>query len=155
MKPFQKILVPVDFSACSAEGVRTAADLAQRYGAELVLVHVFEPILYTTPDGYPFLVPGQLESLLAEYATALGKAKKDAEAAGASRVSTRELQGFAASEIANLAKDGHFDLIVIGTHGRTGLKHALMGSVAEKVLRSAPCPVLCVRASAQDADHKR
>ena len=151
MTPFKKILVPVDFSGCSAEAVRAGAELAQRFDAELVVVHVFEPILYTTPDGYPFLMPEQIESLLADYAKALERAKLDAQAAGAKRVQVQELQGFAASEIIAHATRGGFDLIVLGTHGRTGIKHALLGSVAEKVVRTAPCPVLTVRSSEQQA----
>jgi nucleotide-binding universal stress UspA family protein len=146
MKPFKKILVPVDFSACSTEAVRAGAELAQRFDAQLVLVHVFEPILYTTSDGYPFLMPGQVEALLADNAKALDRAKQDAASAGAKGVQAQELQGFAASEIVAFAGKGGYDLIVLGTHGRTGLSHALLGSVAEKVVRTAPCPVLIVRA---------
>jgi nucleotide-binding universal stress UspA family protein len=151
MKPFKKILVPVDFSACSGEAVHAAAELAQRYDAELAIVHVFEPIMYTTPDGNPFLVPGQVEGLLADYAKALERAKGEAQAAGAKRVRAEELQGFAAPEIVAYATRGGCDLIVIGTHGRTGFKHALLGSVAEKVVRTAPCPVLTIRSSQQPA----
>jgi len=146
MKPFKKILVPVDFSACSTEAVRVAVDLSRRYDAKLTLVHVFEPILYTTPEGYPFLVPGQVESLLALYAQALDRARQEAEACGATGVEVRKLQGYPPTEIVDFARKESFDLIVAGTHGRTGIKHALLGSVAEKILRAAPCPVLAVRA---------
>ena len=66
---------------------------------------------------------------------------------GVTRVDRRLLQGAAAVEIVELARSADFDLIVMGTHGRTGLKHVLMGSVAERVLRTAPCPVLTVKAS--------
>jgi universal stress protein A len=65
---------------------------------------------------------------------------------GAARVETRLLQGFAAGEIVAYAKDTHSDLIVMGTHGRSGPKHLLLGSVAERVVRTAACPVLTVRA---------
>lgn len=147
MKSFGKILVPVDFSACSAEAVRTAADLSRRYDASLTLVHAFEPILYATSEGYPFVLPGQIESLLADNAQALDRARQDAETAGAKRVETRALQGHPANEIVDLATKGEFDLIVMGTHGRTGINHALMGSVAEKIVRTAACPVLTVRAN--------
>jgi nucleotide-binding universal stress UspA family protein len=60
-------------------------------------------------------------------------------------VTTRQLQGFAASEICDFAARDSFDLIVMGTHGRGGFKHLLLGSIAEKVVRTAPCPVLSVR----------
>src|SRR5690348_15100330 len=117
MKPFKKILVPVDFSACSAEAIRTAVDLARRYEAEMAFVHVFELIRYTTPEGYPFLISGQVEALLTDYDKELAQARKDAEAAGAERVTTHELQGIAATEIVEFAAKGNFDLIVMGTHG--------------------------------------
>jgi universal stress protein A len=142
---FKQILVPMDFSACSAEAVKAAGDLAQRFDSNLVLLHVFEPILYMTPEGHALLLPGQLEFLLAENAKLLERACKDALAAGAPRVAARQGRGTAASEIVEVARTGAFDLIVIGTHGRTGLKHVLLGSVAERVIRQAPCPVLAVR----------
>jgi nucleotide-binding universal stress UspA family protein len=148
MRPFQRILLPTDFSACSAEAQRAAAELAQRYDATLELLHVFEPILYMTPEGHTLLVPGQLEDLLDGNDRLLDAAKKAAEDAGAPRVRTRQEQGVAASEIVEVARRDGFDLIVIGTHGRTGLKHALLGSVAERVVRRAPCPVLTIRTPA-------
>jgi nucleotide-binding universal stress UspA family protein len=148
MKPFRKILVPVDFSACSAEAVRSAADVATHYGAELCLINVYEPINYALPGNYPFYVPGQLEGILAECGKQLATAKKDAEAAGVARAQTQQLQGIPATEIVEFAKKHDFDLIVMGTHGRTGLQHVLIGSVAEKVVRKAPCAVLTVRAAA-------
>lgn len=151
MKPFKKILVPVDFSACSAEALRVAADMSQRYDAAISIVHCYEPMTYMVPEGHVFYTAAQMESLFSEFAKALASAKKDAEAAGAKRVDTQQLEGIAASEIVEFARKGGFDLIVMGTHGRTGLKHALLGSVAEKVLRRAPCPVLTVHASQDEA----
>jgi nucleotide-binding universal stress UspA family protein len=148
MKQFQKILVPVDFSACSAEAVRVAADLSQRYTAEVTLVNVFEPMTYTNPEGYPFYLPGQFELLMAEHKKALAKATQEAEAAGALHVKTEQLEGSPTAEIVGYARVENFDLIVIGTHGRTGFKHALLGSVAERVARTATCPVLTVHAAA-------
>jgi nucleotide-binding universal stress UspA family protein len=149
MKPFKKILVPVDFSSCSAEAVRTAADVSTRYGAEVCLVHVYEPIQYALPGNSPFYMPGQFESILAECEKRLADAKKEAEAAGIARAQTQQLQGIPATEITEFAKKHDFDLIVMGTHGRTGLQHALIGSVAEKVVRRAPCAVLTVRAASE------
>lgn len=146
MKPFKKILVPVDFSSGSAAAVRTAADVSTRYSADVCLVHVYEPINYGPPAVYPFYVPGQLENILAECEKRLADAKKDAEAAGLARVQTQLLQGIPATEITEFAKKHGFDLIVMGTHGRTGLQHALIGSISEKVVRKAACAVLTVRA---------
>jgi nucleotide-binding universal stress UspA family protein len=149
MTPFKKILVPTDFSNCSEQAVRMAADLAQRYDAELCLANVYEPIDYALPTGYPVFLPGQLESLLAEHEKLLGRAVREAEAAGAPRVQSRQLRGVTASELVDFATQGSFDLIVMGTHGRTGLAHALLGSVTEKVIRRAPCPVLTIRTPEQ------
>jgi nucleotide-binding universal stress UspA family protein len=78
----------------------------------------------------------------------LEEAKGEAQRAGATAVDTKLLQGAVAPEIVDYAKQGDYDLIVIGTHGHTGLKHALLGSVAERVVRLAPCPVLSLRVAA-------
>lgn len=146
MKPFTKILVPVDFSPHSDEAVGYAADLAQRYQAALLLVHVYEPVAYALPEGYVPYTPDQLASMLATSEGLLSRAKEQALAAGAVNVQTRQLQGSVASEIAEFATEQRVDLIVMGTHGRRGINRALMGSVAETVLRRAPCPVLAVKA---------
>jgi len=149
MKPFKKVLVPLDFSRCSDEAIKTAGDLCERYGADACLLHVYEPINYALPVNYPFFVPGQLENILAECEKRLGQSKQQAQAAGVANAQTQLLQGIPATEIVEFAKKHGFDLIVMGTHGRTGFQHALMGSVAEKVLRRAPCAVLTVRAESQ------
>jgi nucleotide-binding universal stress UspA family protein len=146
MKPFTKILVPVDFSPHSDEAVGYAAELAQRYQASITLVHVYEPVAYALPEGYVPYTPDQLASMLATSEGLLNKAKEQAHAAGATNVQSRQLQGSVASEIAEFARSEGFNLIVMGTHGRRGLSRALMGSVAETVLRRAPCPVLAVKA---------
>ena len=75
MKPFKKILVPVDFSQSSLEAVSAAADVSSHYGAEVCLIHVYEPINYALPGNYPFYMPGQLESILAECEKRLAEAK--------------------------------------------------------------------------------
>jgi universal stress protein A len=144
MKPFKKILVPVDFSPHAEEAIRAAADVSQRYQASVTLVHVYEVVAYALPEGYMFQTPDQLAGVMTEFQKLLATAKTQAEQAGALQVQTTQLQGAAAFEIVEFAKKNNFDLIVMGTHGRTGFKHALMGSVAERVLRIAPCPVLTV-----------
>jgi universal stress protein A len=145
VKPFQKILVPTDFSTHSALAVQTAADLSCRYDASVLLAYVYEPIAYALPDGYMLFAEPQLNSMFEEFEKRLALEKKTAEDAGALRVETQLLQGIAATEIRQLAERGECDLIVMGTHGRKGLPHVLLGSVAERVVRSAPCPVLTVR----------
>ena len=145
MKPFKKILVPVDFSPHAEAAIRAAADISQRYDASVTLVHVYEVVAYALPEGYVFQTPQQLAGLMSEFQKLLGAAKAQAQAAGAKRVETTQLQGPAAFEVTEFAKKNGFDLIIMGTHGRTGFKHALLGSVAERVVRVASCPVLTIR----------
>jgi nucleotide-binding universal stress UspA family protein len=146
MKTFRKLLVPVDFSVHSAEAVRVAAALAKRFDAALTLVHVYDPMVYTLPDGFVSLTQTQVNQLFEALEGQLASSKALALEAGAPRVETAILQGFVAGEIVDRASRGEFDLIVIGTRGRTGVKHVLLGSVAERVVRLAPCPVLTVKA---------
>ena len=150
MKAFKKILVPVDFSPHSREAIRAAADLGARYGSALTLLHVFQPVAYTLPEGYVLFSAQQLVDVDYQLEAALANAKKDAESDGARGTVTALLQGLPAAQILDFAERDASDLIVMGTHGRTGIRHALIGSVAERVLRRAPCPVLTVKA-AQDA----
>ncbi|HVZ34870.1 MAG TPA: universal stress protein [Polyangiaceae bacterium] len=144
---FRKILVPVDFSPPSFRAVRMAAELAHRFEGSVEIVHIFDPVAYPLPDGYyvMFTQP-QLEQMFAQFDLGLAACKREALEAGAAQVDTHVRQGICAPEICSIASDGHFDLIVMGTHGRRGLEHLLLGSVAERVLRQAPCPVLTVRA---------
>jgi nucleotide-binding universal stress UspA family protein len=145
MSPFQKILVPTDFSRHSTEAVLTAADLSRRYEATVTLAYVFEPVTYALPEGHVMQAPPQLEQMQSVLAQRLVQAVADAKAAGALGVEGKLLTGPVAPELADFAKQGGFDLIVMGTHGRTGLRHLVLGSVAEKVVRTAPCAVLTVR----------
>jgi universal stress protein A len=145
VKPFQKILVATDFSPHSALALQLAADLSRRYDASVTLAHVYEPVAYALPEGYQLFTEPQLAELFRAFDKQLAEQKQAALAAGALRVETQLANGFAASEICALAERGGFDLIVLGTHGRKGLSRVVLGSVAERVLRTAPCPVLTVR----------
>jgi nucleotide-binding universal stress UspA family protein len=153
MTPFHKILVPTDFSRHSTEAVLTAADLSRRYEASVTLAYVFEPVTYALPEGHIMQSPPQLEEMQSVFEQRLVEAKAEARAAGALDVEAKLLTGPVATEIADYAERGHFDLIVMGTHGRTGLRHLVLGSVAEKVVRVAPCAVLTVRV--REPDDKR
>ena len=146
MKPIKKILVPVDFSEQSTEALRLAADLAQRYEASLDLLHVFHVMTYALPEGYVVPTADQLALIMQKYRVQLEAARQSALNAGAPKVEAILLQGGVASEILRAAQESKPDLIVMGTHGRTGAKHLLIGSVAEHIVRVAPCPVLTVRA---------
>ncbi len=145
MRPFKKILVATDFSDHAREAVRYAAELARRYEGSLLLIHVYQPVNYALPDGYMLYTPTQMTSMMEEFEQQLGKAKAEALAAGAPEVETSLPIGAAAFEIVEAARAADCDLIVMGTHGRTGLSHMLIGSTAERVVRAATCPVLTVK----------
>jgi universal stress protein A len=139
------ILVPVDFSAGSDAAVEWAQAIAARFGAALVLLHVVDTTanaLVGSPGGVlaPPPPPALYEELREEARRAL--AELGARAPGA-RTLLRE--GTPRTEILAVAKEVGADLIVMGTHGRTGLAHLLFGSVAEYVVRHAPVPVFTVR----------
>ena len=140
-----KILVPVDFSDESKKSVHYAVALARQFGASIVLLHVMEPVVYPSDVGYGPVV------VQAPNNRAIKKARARLTALGKKQVGdkilaeTVVLTGSSWYEITEAAKALEIDLIVIGTHGYTGLDHALMGSTAEKVVRHAPCPVFVVR----------
>jgi nucleotide-binding universal stress UspA family protein len=126
--------------------MEVAADLAQRFGAELVLLHAYPIPGYTFPDGSVVASPKMMQELAEQTERHLGEWRADAERlVGAPRVGTEKAVGEPAAEIVSYARSSGVDLLVLGTHGRTGLEHALMGSVAERVVRKAHCPVLTVR----------
>jgi universal stress protein A len=146
MKPITRILVPVDFSTHSSEAVRFAADMSRRYEASLELLHVFHVTTYALPEGYVVPSDDQLHRVMKEVESQLAASKQAAIEAGAPSAQTTLVQGGITTEILRFAKERECDLIVMGTHGRTGMKHLLMGSVAEQIVRVASCPVLTLRA---------
>jgi len=150
MKAYEKILVPVDFASHSSEAIRRAVDLAQHYSASLTLIYVYEPLDYALPEGYALYTPEQVGRLMEEFRERLHRTAREVEAMGIGPVESHVLNGSAAIEIVDFAKEQAFDLIVMGTHGRKGLSHLLMGSVAERVLRTAHCPVLTVKATEEE-----
>ena len=138
----RSILAPTDFSECSRAGFDYAVQLARDFKAELRLIHVINPHLYPFGDKYAALDPVQLMGKAAHAA----KTEMRSMAAGAKvRYSVRVIDGSPAIQIRNAANED-VDLIVISTHGRTGLGHILIGSVAEHVVRYAHCPVLVIPA---------
>lgn len=141
----RKILCPVDFSEPSREAVHYASDLAVQFGAELTLLSVYHVPGYAMPDGVLVAGPEALTEIAADVDDQLERFRVEAVARGASNVLTESAMGAPHVEIVRYARENDHDLIVIGTHGRTGLKHVLLGSTAEKVVRTAPCPVLTVR----------
>jgi nucleotide-binding universal stress UspA family protein len=147
MKPIKKILVPLDFSAHTAPVLQFAIDLARRYEASLDLIYVYQSVTYALPEGYILISPDQLTEILSRFDKQLTAAKQDALTAGVAHVDSALLQGYPINMIQHRAEERNHDLIVMGTHGRSGIKRAVLGSVAENVLRSVKCPVLVVPAT--------
>lgn len=142
----QKILVPCDFSDANIKVLTWACDLAKRYGATLTLFHVYQPPTYVVPPDSAMLAsPEVLADQVTEMMDSLDDLKKTAESQGIEQVVTKLSQGLPDTEILQECKEGTYQLVIMGTHGRTGLKHVFLGSVAEKVVRKAPCPVLTIR----------
>ena len=140
-----RILVPLDFSPPSRHALRFARDWAARLDSEIVLLHVLEPI--ATFGGYgaePFVVPIPPPDFHDQARSELEKLVRE-EFPDSAKVSVQLRDGAAYYEIATATRDLKADLIIIATHGRTGLSHVLMGSTAERVVRHAPCPVLTLR----------
>jgi nucleotide-binding universal stress UspA family protein len=141
---FKKILCAVDFSDPSRDALRAAADLARTAGVPLVLIHVWQPPLWTTDYGIQLPNDALLEARGVEESK-LASWQAEAHQLGAHDVTTRLVRGVPWDEIVGAARDDKaIDVIVLGTHGRTGLQRALIGSVAERVVRHAPCTVMVV-----------
>ncbi len=143
MKPFEKILVPVDLSSFSARAVSCAAKLAGEGGSMTLLTVISDVLPYF--DFFPIEYPS------ADYFDAM-KQKAETELRALAEENAKEVRadfvvrrGYPAAEIVEMAEQEKFDLIVMATHGHSGLEHALLGSITEKVLRKAHCPVLVAR----------
>lgn len=166
-----KILVPVDYSDHSDRALQWGASLAEKYGAQLLLLHVISrasenlsergaertdtllpfaldnPSVYRAPSAQREVMSVDLVEMAQNDLKDLAIAKLNASVSASPTVGVGE----PAEEILRVARDEAVDLIVMGTHGRTGLHHVLLGSVAETVMRTAPCPVFTVKAAAQVA----
>jgi universal stress protein A len=146
MIDLRRILVPTDFSKYSDTALTYATALAEKFNAELYLLHVVQDLAVFVPDAVAVTPPIALP--VEQFAAAARDALQRV-------ISEQHLERFAIHpevregapfyEIIRFAKEARIDLIVMGTHGHTGLVHVLLGSVTEKVVRKAPCPVLTVR----------
>lgn len=146
----KKILVPVDFSENSKKTLRYAASFAKLTAASLYLLHVVEPTIYPSDFAIGQLTFPNIENDLRERAEAeLGNLAKS-DVLKALSVVTMVKDGIPFVESTAYAKDEEIDLIIISTHGHTGVEHILFGSTAEKIVRKAPCPVLVVRSEEHD-----
>jgi nucleotide-binding universal stress UspA family protein len=137
----RKILCPVDFSEFSHAALPAAEDLAREFGAEVTLLHVVDA-RYDYPEWTELAITNNSEHLL--QAAKENLANSAQEISGAT-VDVAVCLGIPHKEINQYASENDIDLIVLPTHGRKGVMHALLGSVAERVVRTSPCPVLTVR----------
>ncbi len=136
------ILVAIDFEKASMRALSFAKELGTKLGAEIVLAHVYQVPMFT----YPGLEPALLPTFTAEIGDAVKKAMSELkEQVGVSRAVLKE--GEPASELLAIADELSASMIVMGTHGRKGISHLLLGSVAERVVRQSKVPVLTIRCS--------
>lgn len=151
-KTFARILVPVDFSSCSEHALRAAFAFAAKAGARLDVLHVWEPSPYVSPTSLVYL-NGEQQSfwdhMRRELSQQLNEMVKRCRADAQDVVADTHVEaGYASSNILEAA--ARHDLVVMGTHGRGWLAQTLLGSVAARVVRSAPCPVLTVKEPKRD-----
>jgi nucleotide-binding universal stress UspA family protein len=144
---YKRVLVPVDFSDCSRNALMHALLLRTVHGGQLDVMTAYDVPPYVPPEA--MLVMGHISAPWIEFAE---KNAREALAAFVSQTARKlgvdreiVLPGPPATAILRLASEVPYDLIVMGTHGRGGLSHVVLGSVAERVVRAAPCPVLTLR----------
>ncbi len=146
MRAICRILAPIDFSPASARALAKAIEFARASKAEVIVAHVLAPVVPIVGDGY---VPPAAYTELENAARRAGQRRLDAVLARVKKagvkVTSLLVDGLPADQIARLAKKRRADLIIMGTHGRSGLSRVLLGSVAQRVLALAPCPVLTIR----------
>ncbi|HOJ43210.1 MAG TPA: universal stress protein [Syntrophorhabdaceae bacterium] len=141
---FKKILCPVDFSEYTESIVAYAVEIAKRFDSELHLLHVIPNLSYFTPYE-SFMTP---ENIIALERNIEKEIEKDFDKiAKKINIPFKKVikSGIAFVEIIDYIKEESISLVVMGTHGRSGIEHILIGSVAEKVVRKSPCPVLTIR----------
>ena len=142
----QRILFPTDFSGHSQAAEQSACELADQFGAELHVLHVLHDLFLTMPQtAAALLIPPKALDDVINYAEAEIQKVPPAAWANGKKVVRVVRIGTTHDVIVQYAKENAIDLIVIGTHGHTGLRHVLLGSVAERVVQHAPCSVLTVR----------
>lgn len=142
----KRILFPTDFSEHSQAAEKSACDLADQFGAELHVLHVLHDLFLTMPQTAAALLisPKALDDVINYAEAEIQKVPPSTWATGKEVVRVVRI-GTTHDVIVQYAKEAAVDLIVIGTHGHTGLRHVLLGSVAERVVQHAPCSVLTVR----------
>lgn len=145
MPQIKRIVVPVDFSEYSKRAFRYSIDFAQTFGAEMILVYVVEPVIYPADFSFGQVALPSMEHELQQRSQEQLAALIAKEVPQGVHARSVIRSGKPFVEIIQLAKEEEADLIIIATHGHSGIEHVLFGSTAEKVVRKAPCPVLSIR----------
>ncbi len=143
MISLKKILCPIDHSDCSKEALKYAVSFAMKDEAKLYLLHIIDIRSFSEGlDAMSKQIPDEetLEQLRTKLLDCIPEEIRDDM-----DIEATVIQGIPFAEIISTAKEKEIDMIVIGSHGRTGISHMMLGSVSEKVVRKAPCPVLTVR----------
>jgi nucleotide-binding universal stress UspA family protein len=156
-KAFQKVLVPIDGSEHSQRALEAAVQIAKKFGGKMTLLHVYsvtvpavvlpEPTTLT-PAGVPVVTSAEVSKMVEAARTAGNRILTEGEQKVKSsnvEVETALREGNTVQEIVRMAKEGKFDLIVMGVKGVSRIRELLMGSVSEGVIKNAPCPVLIVK----------
>ena len=150
MLDIRRIIVPTDFSADAAHATQTAAQLARRFGAEITLLHCYQ-INPGAISPYGITLPSGFDRELRDAAHTQLEAQAEKISAEGVKVKTRLMSLPASLGIEECVVEDDADLIVMGTRGLSGIKHVMLGSVAERTVRTASCPVLTVKVSDVDA----
>lgn len=150
MVALKKILVATDFSEPSGVAIAYGRDLARSYGADLHVLHIVEDMMMRYSSEVGFALPEMQSELEAAARRDLAKLITDDDRQTLKVVAVVETAANIADSIVNYARNNEIDLIVTGTHGRGAVAHFLLGSVAERLVRTSPCPVLTVRAHERD-----
>ena len=137
-------MVATDFSATSRTALAYAAELSARLGTPLLIASCFAVPAVPLPEGVLLPSAPRFAEAVDHVTSGLEGQKRTAIELGATAVETMVAEGDPSTEIVRVANDRNIDLIVMGTHGRSGLSRALLGSIADKVVRTASCPVMVV-----------
>jgi universal stress protein A len=145
MLPFQKIVCPTDFSEPACKAIKAAGEMAEKFSAELILLHVVGPVpVLETPTGLAGFDVAAYQQELSDSAKASLQNRVEKHVPESVNVRSVVVHGEAAHEIVRVATEEGADLIVLSTHGESGWRHRIFGSVPDKVIRLAECPVLMI-----------
>lgn len=151
MKKIEKILVPTDFSENSIYALGYAKYLAKSFGARLYILHVIHELLGITNFYVPHISVEKIEGDMIKVAEDMMEKLCRENLPELNDYETAVVIGLPPQEIIRIAEEKEIDMIVMGTHGRSGLEKAIFGNTAEKVVKKAPCPVLTVRQPEREA----